>query len=341
MKDLISVIVPVYNVENYLEQCVNSILQQTYDKIEIILVDDGSTDSSGKICDDYAKASNKIAVYHKKNGGLMSAWKYGVGKANGEFIGFIDSDDWIDADMYERLFQSIVDSQADISVCGLVKGEYIYTQPSIFKGRFDAVDVYPKLINNGEFMGRGVIPSRVVKLFKREIVVNTLPYCIDEITIGEDMIMNFAAFMFAKRVVFLNDYYPYHYRINLSSISQKFNKNCFDKIKLFNSQLRFIANDNEKNFTAQIDADLVGNAINTIEQVCCSQMSANEKKEYIKRIIDDEEIQLALSRNDFRSWNGRYKSYYHYLKKKSVNGLIALGNAIKILRKVKAALRLF
>ena len=341
MKDLISVIVPVYNVENYLEQCVNSILQQTYDKIEIILVDDGSTDSSGKICDDYAKASNKIAVYHKKNGGLMSAWKYGVGKANGEFIGFIDSDDWIDADMYERLFQSIVDSQADISVCGLVKGEYIYTQPSIFKGRFDAVDVYPKLINNGAFMGRGVIPSRVVKLFKREIVLNTLPYCIDEITIGEDMTMNFAAFMFAKRVVFLNDYYPYHYRINLSSITQNFNKNCFEKIKLFNSQLRFIAKDNEKNFTAQIDADLVGNAINTIEQVCCSQMSANEKKEYIKRIIDDEEIQLALSRNDFRSWNGRYKSYYHYLKKKSVNGLIALGTAIKILRKVKVALRLF
>lgn len=339
MKDLLSVIVPVYNVEEYLEQCINSILQQTYDKIEIILVDDGSTDSSGKICDNFATTSSKITVYHKKNGGLMSAWKYGVGKAHGEYIGFIDSDDWIDADMYERLYQSIVDSQSDISICGLVKGEYIYTQPSIFKGCLDTDDVYSKFINDGTFMGRGVIPSKVVKLFKREIVLNTLQYCIDEITIGEDMTMNFAAFMFAKRVVFLNDYYPYHYRINFSSMTQKFNKNCFDKIKLFNSQLRFIAKDNGKNFTAQIDADLVGNAINTIEQVCCSQMSVNEKKEYIKRIVDDKETQLALSRNDFRSWNGRYKRYYNYLRKKSVKGLMTLGTLIKVLRKVKATLR--
>lgn len=339
MKDLISVIVPVYNVENYLEQCVNSILQQTYDKIEIILVDDGSTDGSGKICDDYAKASNKIAVYHKKNGGLMSAWKYGVGKANGEFIGFIDSDDWIDADMYERLFQSIVDSQADISVCGLVKGEYIYTQPSIFNGVFNAVDVYPKLINDGSFMGRGVIPSRVVKLFKRKIVVNTLPYCIDEITIGEDMTMNFAAFMFAKRVVFLNDYYPYHYRINLSSITQKFNKNCFDKIKLFNSQLRFIAKDRSFDFCSQIYADLIGNSINTIEQVCCSKMTSQEKKEYIQMIIQDVDIQKALKNTKCDNWEKRYKKYYFYLKNNNLRGLIILGETIGLLRRIKAFIR--
>ena len=101
----LSVIVPVYNVEKYLLECVNSIQTQTYKDLEIILVNDGSKDKSGAICDEIVASDSRVSVIHKSNGGLMSAWKTGVIHAKGEYIGFVDSDDWIDADMYSVLIE--------------------------------------------------------------------------------------------------------------------------------------------------------------------------------------------------------------------------------------------
>lgn len=115
---MISVIVPVYNVDSYLHKCVNSILHQSYNDIEIILVDDGSTDSSGKICDEYAKNYSHIVVIHKGNGGLSSARNAGLSIAKGEYLSFVDSDDWIELDYLEILMSRISDD-VDISSCGL------------------------------------------------------------------------------------------------------------------------------------------------------------------------------------------------------------------------------
>lgn len=103
---MISVIVPVYNTKEYLERCVNSLLMQTYRDMEIILVDDGSTDGSGEICDRFAEQERRVRVFHKKNGGSSSARNLGLDNANGEFVGFVDSDDYVDADMYERLYDA-------------------------------------------------------------------------------------------------------------------------------------------------------------------------------------------------------------------------------------------
>lgn len=119
MHELISIIVPVYNVEKYLEKCVNSIINQTYSNLEIILVNDGSTDNSGKLCDNLATKDPRIVVYHKENGGVSSARNLGLDKAKGEFIGFIDSDDYIDPDMYEFLYKELKKNNVDISMCGL------------------------------------------------------------------------------------------------------------------------------------------------------------------------------------------------------------------------------
>lgn len=113
----ISVIIPVFNVENYLRQCVDSVLRQTYKNLEIILVDDGSPDRSPQICDEYAKKDKRIKVIHKKNGGLASARNAGIDIAGGDFIGFVDSDDFIAADMYEILLDSMVSCHAQIAVC--------------------------------------------------------------------------------------------------------------------------------------------------------------------------------------------------------------------------------
>ena len=118
MDEKISVIVPVYNVEQYLERCVDSIINQTYKNLEIILVNDGSTDNSGQLCDELAKKDDRIRVIHKKNGGLSDARNVGIDEAESELIGFIDSDDYIDEDMYELLINNMKNANADLSMCG-------------------------------------------------------------------------------------------------------------------------------------------------------------------------------------------------------------------------------
>lgn len=115
MGDLISIIVPVYNVESYLEQCIDSILAQSYKNLEIILVDDGSTDRSGDICDRYAEKDSRIHVVHKANGGLSSARNAGLKICHGDYLGFVDSDDYIDPDMY-KVYWTICFGKTRISV---------------------------------------------------------------------------------------------------------------------------------------------------------------------------------------------------------------------------------
>lgn len=114
---LVSIIVAVYNIEEYLQRCVDSILAQTYRNLEIILVDDGATDSSGRICDEYAQKDERIQVIHKKNGGLSDARNAGMDVAKGDYIGFVDGDDWIEPDMYRAMVTACEREQAQIAAC--------------------------------------------------------------------------------------------------------------------------------------------------------------------------------------------------------------------------------
>lgn len=116
--ELISVVVPIYNMEKYLNKCVDSILNQTYSNIEILLIDDGSTDLSVKICDEYMKIDSRIKVFHKKNGGLSDAKNFGIKKASGKYVAFVDSDDWIENNMYENMYYKLKDTKSNIVVCG-------------------------------------------------------------------------------------------------------------------------------------------------------------------------------------------------------------------------------
>ena len=118
-KDLITVVVPVYNVEKYIKKCIDSIINQTYKNIEIILVNDGSTDNSGKICNDYAKKDCRIKVIHKENGGLSDARNFGIENTTGKYITFVDSDDYIEIDYVEYLYNLVVKNKVDISICSM------------------------------------------------------------------------------------------------------------------------------------------------------------------------------------------------------------------------------
>lgn len=128
MCPLVSVIIPVYKVEPYLRKCVDSVCQSTLKDIEIILVDDGSPDTCGQICDEYALKDDRIRVIHKENGGISSARNAGLDIARSDLIGFVDSDDWVDPDMFEFLYNNLIQADADISVCGVYEhvGEKVH-----------------------------------------------------------------------------------------------------------------------------------------------------------------------------------------------------------------------
>lgn len=166
---MISVIVPVYNVEKYLERCVKSIVAQTYKDLEILLIDDGSTDKSGKMCDDFQQTDSRIKAFHKQNGGLSDARNYGIEHSVGEFISFVDSDDYIDEKMLETLHRLITENDADLAVCSAMdvfEGKEVTQVKEIKEFNLNKVESYKYMLR-----GDG-IPSACNKLYKRQTVGN-------------------------------------------------------------------------------------------------------------------------------------------------------------------------
>lgn len=212
----ISVIVPVYNVEADLPRCLDSILAQTYPHIEIIAVDDGSPDRSGVILDRYAEKNPRIRVIHKENGGVTSARLRGVQEAAGVWIGFVDGDDEIDPDMYERLMANAKKYRADISHCGyrmvFDDGRVNYFHNTGAVEKHDKTQAVQELLS-----GKRIEPGLCNKLFRRNLFQG---WEMDEsIRINEDLLMNYYLFSNAEVSVF-DDWCPYHYIVRSASASR-------------------------------------------------------------------------------------------------------------------------
>lgn len=172
MKDnpIISIIIPVYKVELYLEKCIESVISQTYNNLQIILVDDGSPDNCGKICDSYALKDKRIQVIHKENGGLSDARNVGISKAVGQYIGFVDSDDYIENTMFEDLYNLIEKYQADVSICNF----YVVTENnSILRNKDIGIMEYNKIqILNEILLDKNIQSYAWNKLYKRDLFNN-------------------------------------------------------------------------------------------------------------------------------------------------------------------------
>lgn len=225
----ISIIVPVYNVEKYIHRCIDSILHQTFKDFELILVDDGSLDNSGKICDEYAKEDDRIKVIHKENGGLSDARNVGLDIAQGEYIAFVDSDDWIEKDMYSILYENIRKYNADISICKTRKifdstvDNNITTNNCIILNNEEAFDC---LFNNKYYASHACD-----KLYKKSLF-DGIRYPVGKLY--EDMFTTYRLFEKANKVVF-SDYIGYNYFQRKDGIvNSKFRPEKLDYIRAFN-----------------------------------------------------------------------------------------------------------
>ncbi len=223
---LLSIIVPVYNVEPYLVKCLDSLLAQRISDYEVILVDDGSTDNSGAICDKYAAQNAVFQCIHKPNGGLPSARKAGFQISRGQYVTFVDSDDWISPDMYAAMCGVIPDTRADIVICdytAVMPDREVVCRTPFAPGFYDKArleqEIYPYMIYSGTFFKYGIAPSLCNKLFRRDLLQSHLMHVPDNIVVGEDALASYSCMLEADSMYILDKSF-YYYRSNPSSVSR-------------------------------------------------------------------------------------------------------------------------
>lgn len=339
-KPLISIIVPVYNAEKYLIECIDSILNQTYKNIEIILIDDGSTDKSTQICDEYAAKDSRIAVIHKTNEGVSAARNDGLKAANGQLIMFVDSDDWIETDTCETAVSAMEESGADVVMWtyisennGNQSRKNIFDSNTVFEGTEVTEKLHRRLFG---LMGKELAHPEYAdslcpvwgKLYKKELILNNNISFVGLSEIGsyEDGLFNIEFFLQVKKAVYLNKCL-YHYRKeNTSSVTSGYRKDLFEKWQhLFDIMQEYIDKNNlpsdyQAALNNRITLSILGLGLNVISSDC----SSTKKIKMIKEIIKSERYKKAYKDLCFTYFPFHWKLFYGCAKYGFATGVYGL-----------------
>lgn len=231
--ELISLIIPVYNVEQYLNKCIESVINQTYLNIEILLIDDGSTDNSGKICDEYKLKDDRVKVIHKKNGGLSDARNIGIENATGKYITFVDSDDWLNLDYCDVMHKKIVNEKCDIVMCDLQK---VYNDTEEFETNMNYIEKEYSNIEALEKLEDTIYVVAVAKLYNANLF-SKLRYIKGKV--HEDEFIFHKLFYESKNVIHINQkLYAYRQRDN-SITNSKYSLKRLNGIEALEDRINF------------------------------------------------------------------------------------------------------
>lgn len=324
---LLSVIVPVFNVERFVGVCLDSILAQDFSDFELIIVDDGSTDNSGKICDDYALRDERIRVIHKKNGGLDTARRTGIENASGDYVTFVDSDDMIESDMYSYMMNFVDTYSADIVICGIRKsfddGSELLEKPAVMSGFFDKdamkEKIYPRMLADFDFYRFGIYPAMWNKIYNRKILADIYDNLDMGIAMGEDAAVFYPAMLKAQSVYIIDDKFFYHYRIHQSSMCMSYQKKFISGNKVLISRLNriFTENENCKTLKRQLIFYSVYMSYNGILNVFSRQnkMSFFDKKNVITDYLETEYIKQCFNDIDMAVLPKSYKLVSYLIRR--------------------------
>lgn len=296
----VSVVVPVYKVEKYLERCVESLVHQTLDEMEIILVDDGSPDQCPQICDSFAEKYDQIRVVHKKNGGLSSARNAGIEIAKGKYIGFVDSDDDVELDMYEKMYKI-----AELEKVEMVMSDYTRISSDASRslktldidgGKYDRNKIknvfYPELIM-GENIDYGPLLSVWHCIYKRELLNQMGLRFDEEVRWSEDNIFSAILGYNLNSFYYLKNEGLYHYYQNPGTITTSYKQGAWDVYLTMNEHLReYFAKAEDYDFTRQLKLHILYYAC-----VCINQAATLEKTKgisEIQSILTSQEMKKAF-----------------------------------------------
>jgi glycosyltransferase involved in cell wall biosynthesis len=299
----VSIIVPMYKSEPFLSKCLDSILSQTLKEIEIILIDDGSPDNSGKIAEEYAQRDHRIQVIHQTNSGPGTSRNRGIEASRGEYIGFVDSDDWVDPKMYEKLYGAAYTNNAQVAICNYMEE---YTNPNrsfIISHPFKENDLLDKkrirehIITSFATNDNMGYYSLWNKVYKREWLLEKNLKINEERNHGEDWWFNLMVFSIADRAVFLTGEYYHYMRINSNSLMLKYNENQFD---LFLSgrnhllSLLHLCGIEISKYQIELDKRFVEECIGCIYKEVLLQPKWDKASRRIQHILTNEEFKHAL-----------------------------------------------
>jgi len=307
MDELVSVVVPIYGVANYLKQCIESIINQTYRNLEIILVDDGSDDGSAQICDEYARKDDRIIVIHKENGGLVSARKAGVEICRGSCTAYVDGDDWIEPDYIEEMKRLQIKYSVDLIVCNCVReGKEKVVEKTYFDEGFYDRDqlenlIFCKMIFTGKFDEFGISPN-IYKLYNTNMLKYYQKKVPDTLTLGEDAALFYPMLLNCSSIYIINK--PmYHYRFNNDSITLKYNeRTAIDSIEL-NSYLRETL-PNEYSLHNQLDyyQSLIG-LINVVNVARGGIHEIDNHLAVLEEYFSKSKMQIIINKCSFKNAN--------------------------------------
>lgn len=303
----LSIIIPIYNTGKYLHKCIKSILSQNMTSFELILIDDGSSDDSGAICDEYAKSDKRIKVIHKKNEGVSIARNTGIEIARGEYIGFVDSDDWIEPDMYDRLYNLAVTKKADIVMCDAVtKYDDKSDEADTITQLSDDIllkkwDIYPRLLC--ELAG-----SACRCIYKREILVDNKVIFPPNIPFSEDRIFNIFAMGYAKKIYYTKTSF-YNRYIRMGSAVNKYYNDMIELILITRASIMKAIDkvwEGDREYKLAYENQTLGLVFAAINNEFLKDAKGTfiEKYRNVKKICNKAEVRRAISileKNDLRS----------------------------------------
>lgn len=318
----ISIIVPCYRVEDYLDRCIESLVNQTLRDIEIVLVDDKSPDRVPQICDEWAKRDSRITVIHKKNNeGLGFARNTGLAVAHGEYVAFVDSDDFVDLEMYEKLYLKCKEDKLDVLYCGFYEykndDEKINRKETIQYATFSGHEVLHGMLSPCGVKGRITRYEMSVwhAIYRRDIFVeNKVKFCSERELISEDIIFHIDYLRFCERVGFVPDQY-YYYCLNESSLSKKFMEDRLIKVDKLCEEIFRRVKDNEYSFPIEDCMNFTCLSIRyPLTMLKDFKMPKDEKLKHINNMINSGVMKKWVNRINWIKLPPRYIIFFLLVK---------------------------
>lgn len=320
----VSVIVPVYNAEKYLRECVDSILAQTIEDIEVILVDDGATDSSPTICDEYAAKDSRVQVIHKPNGRAASARNAGIRAATGEYVAFVDADDWISPEMYETMLAQ----GAEVCLCDYARfiGDDVqpFSQPNVSGGFYDKAQIrekiYPHLVMDG--VEYPITISNCVMLIKRNILTNNNLSYREDILVSEDAPFGSEVLYCANSFAYLKDSYFYHYRMTEGSASKSYKSWWWDSsLKINEETENYFGDCPDYDFTQQIKSNMFYLARAEIYYILANkELTKKEQNQKVREVMNHPRVVRMMKDYDIAGMALPFKALYWSIRYRTILG---------------------
>ncbi len=327
---MISIIVPIYNAEKSLSRCIDSLLEQTYRDIQILLINDGSSDGSGSICEKYAERDSRIKYIVQRNGGVASARNKGIAEAAGEYIAFVDSDDCVLPNIYEMLFEAMKDTQSDLVICGYTKVAENEKRDICFgNNRISGKTAIAEYV--AKHYNEGVISSPWNKLFKKKFIIRDFPL---GISLGEDLLFNVRYFNNIESVNIINAPLYLYYQFNENSLTSSYKERYFDDMCLICNETKeyLFANGLSEDSCTQVNYKLVYYTLHFM----LKDVQHNKKKYALKRIKNYCMNQsLYLSSHNIGSMYGYLMNICCWLIRKKRYRLLYIVCRIRMLKKRK------